>query len=89
MQIQRWVAQIDDEKVDQQRWEGTRYQRKDKGGGREIAEKRAYGTKEGSKLAGPASSASPDEKSLPFISRSGLLSRPPTSYRNYREIRER
>lgn len=29
-----------------------------------------------------------DEKSLPLISRSGLLSKPPTSYRNYRK-RER
>lgn len=29
MQIRRWGTQIDDEKVDQQRWEGAKYQRED------------------------------------------------------------
>lgn len=51
---------------------------------REITEKRG---KDGSTPTGLFCFL--DEKSLPLISRSGLLSKPPTSYRNYREIRER
>lgn len=47
MQIRRWGTQIDNEKVDQRRWEEGRIKRLIKGRGGEIAEERAQGRDEG------------------------------------------
>lgn len=80
MQIWRWGAQIDDEKVDQRRWGEARNQKKDKGKKKgnswEANTRKRWG-----KDRSTAVFCYLDEKSLPLISRSGLLSRslpPPT-----------
>lgn len=95
MQIWRWGAQIDDKKVDQRRWREARNKRKDKGkkkGNSWEANARKRWGKDRSTPAGLFCFL--DEKSLPLISRSGLLSRsrslpPPTGIIKTGEIRER